>query len=100
MPAGASCRKAGRLLDRADTRCSYGGGFWLNLTHAPSTPWGLPRSLPGAPSVAYFGRGYLGQYLIIVPSRDLIVVAFGASHGSGDAEGIGARVRDVLAARH
>ena len=71
------------------------------MTHAPTTPWGLPWGLPGAPSDAYFGRGYLGQYLIIVPSDNLIVVRFGASHGpGGDAEGAGALVRDVIAAPH
>jgi CubicO group peptidase (beta-lactamase class C family) len=77
----------------------YGAGFWLNVTHAPTTPWGLPWGLPGAPSDAYFGRGYLGQYLIIGPSEHLIVVRFGALHGpGGDAEGAGALVRDVIAA--
>jgi CubicO group peptidase (beta-lactamase class C family) len=71
------------------------------VTNAPTTPWGLPWGLPGAPSDAYFARGYLGQFLIIVPSHNLIVVRFGASHGpGGDVEGVGALVRDVIATLH
>ena len=79
----------------------YGAGFWLNVTDAPTTPWGRPWGLPGAPRDAYFGRGYMGQYLVIVPSENLIVVRFGSSHGpGGDAEGTGALVHDVVAALH
>ena len=96
LPEGWVAYSTRRTLD-----AGYGAGFWLNVTHAPTTPLGLPWGLPGAPSDAYFGRGYLGQYLIIVPSDNLIVVRFGASHGpGGDAEGAGALVHDVIAALH
>jgi hypothetical protein len=38
---------------------------------------------------------------MIMPSDGLIVVRFGASHGpGGDAEGVGALVRDVIAAQY
>ena len=47
------------------------------------------------------GAAFWGSILIIVPSDNLIVVRFGASHGpGGDAEGVGALVRDVIAALH
>lgn len=76
----------------------YGAGFWLNDAKT-LTPWGRPWGLPGAPRDAYFARGYLGQYVVIVPSANLVVVRFGSSHlPGGDAEGTGALVRDVVAA--
>ena len=96
LPEGWVAYSTRQTLD-----AGYGAGFWLNVKHARTTPWGLPWGLPGAPSNAYFGRGYLGQYLIIMPSDGLIVVRFGASHGpGGDAEGVGALVRAVIAAQY
>jgi len=96
LPEGWVAYSTRQTLD-----AGYGAGFWLNVTNAPTTPWGLPWGLPGAPSDAYFARGYLGQFLIIVPSHNLIVVRFGASHGpGGDVEGVGALVRDVIATLH
>lgn len=96
LPEGWVTYSMRRTLDTG-----YGAGFWLNLTNAPTTPWGLPWGLPGAPSDAYFARGYLGQFLIVVPSHNLVVVRFGASHRpGGDAEGVGALVHDVIATMH
>ena len=78
----------------------YGAGFWLNSA-TTLNPWGRPWGLPGAPSEAYFARGYLGQYIVIVPSEHLVVVRFGSSHApGGDPEGVGALVHDVIAALH
>ncbi len=48
----------------------YGRGFWLNHTHAPHPlpgHWGMPQ----APDDAYFGRGYLGQFVVIVPTSPI-----------------------------
>ena len=60
----------------------YGSGFWLNHTDAPHPlpgRWGMP----GAPADAYFARGYLGQFIVIVPSLDLVVVRLGISYRPG-----------------
>jgi CubicO group peptidase (beta-lactamase class C family) len=79
----------------------YGAGFWLNTTTTPIPVWERPWGMPGAPRDAYFARGYLGQYVIIIPSENLVIVRFGASHiPGGDIEGTGALVHDVVAALH
>lgn len=76
----------------------YGAGFWLNTTDAKIPTWGNRWGLPGAPKDAFMARGYMGQYIVVVPSEDLVVVRFGQSHGGdGDIAGVGALVRDVVA---
>jgi CubicO group peptidase (beta-lactamase class C family) len=77
----------------------YGAGFWLNLDHGTIPGWGTPWGLPGAPPDAYFARGYLGQFIVIVPSADLVVVRFGASRDEcGECESVGRLVGDVAQA--
>ncbi len=50
----------------------YGGSFWLNRLPA----FRLPPD-------AYFAAGAGGQYTIIVPSLDLVVVRMGHLRGGG-----------------
>lgn len=79
----------------------YGAGFWLNTLDTEIPRWGTHWGIPGAPRDAYMARGYLGQYVIVIPSEDLVIVRFGSSHiRAGDIEGTGALVRDVIAALH
>ena len=52
-------------------RQRYGGFFWLN----DAAVWRVPKD-------AYFAAGAGGQYTIIVPSRQLVVVRLGHSTGS------------------
>lgn len=53
---------------------SYGAQFWLNLTPAEHQP---PRFLPGGPVSAFAAVGNGGQYVIVVPTRDLVLVRLG-----------------------
>jgi CubicO group peptidase (beta-lactamase class C family) len=75
----------------------YGAGFWTNRVpgHIPwsSVPWGIP----GAPPDAFYARGLLGQYVVVVPSERLVIARFGVSHDSAqDIEGVGQLVADVI----
>jgi CubicO group peptidase (beta-lactamase class C family) len=56
---------------QADDHPIYGGGFWLNTD----------RTFP-APTGAYYMNGVGGQTVLIVPSRDLVVVRLGHDKGA------------------
>jgi CubicO group peptidase (beta-lactamase class C family) len=53
----------------------YGGLFWVN----GAGWWGIPKS-------AYYMAGAGGQYVIIIPTHDLVVVRLGHIRGQEDAE--------------
>ncbi len=53
----------------------YGGQFWLNRPHAAGGDSALFADQ--GPADAYAAIGHLGQYVIIVPSRQLVVVRLG-----------------------
>jgi hypothetical protein len=76
----------------------YGAGFWLNTTDAPhrhAGHWGMP----GAPRDAFFARGYLGQFVVVVPSAQLVVVRLGVTHRrGGDVASAGRLVSAIVAA--
>jgi CubicO group peptidase (beta-lactamase class C family) len=77
----------------------YGAGFWLNDTHEPVPTWGFPWGLPGAPPDAFMGRGYMGQWVVVVPAHDLVVVRMGFSHGNaGEMTSVAQLVSDVARA--
>jgi len=74
----------------------YGAGFWTNRgggeAAAQRIAWGMPRD-------ALFAHGFLGQVVVIVPSRHLVVVRFGYSHDPlEELEGISHLVGDAIAA--
>lgn len=50
---------------------SYGAGFWT-IEHS---------SIKGPPRDTFYGSGHLGQSLIVIPSRSLVVVRLGATGG-------------------
>jgi len=56
------------------SRPVYGGMFWLNRTHN----WPVPED-------AYYMAGAGGQYTIIIPTHDLVVVRLGHYKGQGHA---------------
>jgi CubicO group peptidase (beta-lactamase class C family) len=55
--------------------------------------------MPGAPQDAYFARGMQGQYIVIVPSFDLVVVRLGrAFTPAGDIEAVRRLVNAIASA--
>lgn len=70
-----------------DPRRGYGGLFWVNRG-------GAMRRLP---EDAYWAAGYMGQYTMVIPSRELVVVRHGPSPG-GDGPYFEELVARILAA--
>jgi len=50
---------------------TYGAGFWLNS--------GSPPAVPRVPPDSFQAQGRFGQWVAMVPSRDLVVVRLGAT---------------------
>jgi hypothetical protein len=92
----------GAYSTRQSLNAGYGAGFWLNVTDAPMDVWpGARWGMPGAPKDAYFARGYLGQYIVVVPLERLVLVRMGVSRARGGGiQGVGELVHDVIEALH
>ena len=52
----------------ADSKGIYGGQFWLNADHS---------AYPDVPEDLFSCNGFQGQYVFIIPSKDLVVVRMG-----------------------
>lgn len=59
----------------APTNAGYGGQFWLN--RVPTKPHETALFADQGPADAYAAIGHLGQYVIIVPSKNIVVVRLG-----------------------
>lgn len=57
---------------------NYGAHFWLNADPKDST---LKRTWPSLPPDTYSMNGFQGQRVIIIPSKELVVVRLGFSDG-------------------
>lgn len=72
---------------------SYGAGFRSNADNRGNRRY----CLPGLPEDAFYAHGHLGQYIVVVPRRGLVVARLGASHTRSQ-PGMAALVREILAA--
>lgn len=73
-----------------------GAGFWTNLGDSLGANF---RVKHGWPRDAFFAKGTIGQYAIIVPSQRLVIVRLGRSPNMpGEAGGVFELVRDVVTA--
>ncbi len=82
---------------------------WAEYVSAPSGPqpdgewgygagWWIMSGFDGIPDDAFAARGNRGQYLVVIPSRNLVIVRRGEDPAGGSGFNIAAYTRDVLAA--
>lgn len=73
----------------------YGAHWWLNAGDAADRerrPW------PSLPPDAYAARGYSGQWVLVVPSRELVIVRLGMAFPDDGDDGAAELARAVIAA--
>lgn len=74
----------------------YGAGFWTNRGDSFGASYRVEH---GWPSDAFFAKGTIGQYVIIIPSERLVIVRLGRSpNWPPAADGVFDLVRDVVKA--
>ncbi len=77
----------------------YGAGFWSNRVPGNVPGWGVPWGLASAPPDTFFARGFMGQFVVVIPSQRLVIVRMSVSHVRGDdIEETNRIVGEVLAA--
>ena len=79
----------------AENNGSYGAHFWLNLAPEEDQP---PRLVPGGPVSAFAALGNGGQYVLIVPTRDLVLVRLGELQKFEKWKELGQKLAKVVAA--
>jgi CubicO group peptidase (beta-lactamase class C family) len=72
----------------------YGAQFWLNQN--PNSKK-IDRIWPTVPDDVYYMGGYQGQYVVVIPSKELIIVRFGFTK-PGTNKGIERLISDTIAA--
>jgi hypothetical protein len=74
----------------------YGAGFWTNLGDSFGAKYRIEN---GWPRDAFFAKGSIGQYVIVIPSQHLVIVRLGRTvNWPLSADGVSLLVSDVIAA--
>jgi CubicO group peptidase (beta-lactamase class C family) len=75
-----------------------GAGFWTNDGNSFGANF---RIAHGMPRDAFFAKGTIGQYMIVIPSERMVIVRLGRSPNlPPEADGVFELVHDVIAATH
>jgi CubicO group peptidase (beta-lactamase class C family) len=83
-------------LTRGSELFGYGAGFWTNRGDGAAPQW---RVRAGMPADSFMAMGNFGQYVVIIPSKQLVIARFGNSHTPiGDIATVTRLVADVTAA--
>jgi CubicO group peptidase (beta-lactamase class C family) len=72
----------------------YGAHFWLNLDGAN----GRKRFVPGLPEEVYYMAGHEGQYVFMIPDKNMIIVRLGQTRGAVPIDVAGAVAAKLYAA--
>jgi CubicO group peptidase (beta-lactamase class C family) len=72
----------------------YGAGFWTNQGDGFGANYRIDH---GWPRDAFFAKGTIGQYVIVIPSERLVIVRLGVSPNWPDIDGVSRLVSDVVA---
>ncbi|CCD85003.1 putative Beta-lactamase family protein; putative 6-aminohexanoate-dimer hydrolase [Bradyrhizobium sp. ORS 285] len=73
-----------------------GAGFWTNRGDSFGATYRISH---GWPRDAFFAKGSLGQYVIVIPSERLVIARFGRTvNWPPEADGVAQLVSDVIAA--
>ena len=74
----------------------YGAGFWTNQGDSYGARYRIEH---GWPRDAFFAKGMIGKYVVVIPSERLVIVRFGTSpNWPPEADGAFQLVSDVVAA--
>lgn len=80
---------------RGSEMFGYGAGFWTNRGQGAAANW---RVSNGMPADSFMALGNFGQYVVIIPSKRLVIVRLGNSHmPRGDMQMMTGLVADVVA---
>ena len=94
LPEGWVDRSA--TLTPGSEQYGYGAGFWTNRADSGGA---LYRTKAGIPADAFMARGAFGQYVIVIPSKRLVVARFGmAFTARDDMDTVARLVADAIAA--
>ena len=72
----------------------YGGHFWLNRDGEN----GVTRFAPGVPEDMYYMSGHEGQYVFIIPSKNMIVVRAGITRLKNPPEVVAPLLKEIYTA--
>ena len=79
-----------------DALVGYGAGFWTNRGDSFGANYRIEN---GWPRDAFFAKGSIGQYVIVIPSQRLVIVRLGRTvNWPLSADGVSQLVSDVIAA--
>jgi CubicO group peptidase (beta-lactamase class C family) len=72
----------------------YGAQWWLNAGEKNNP---ANRIYPDLPSDAFWADGFEEQYVMVIPSKDLVVVRLGVSHHGSPFEKM---VKEIIESLH
>jgi CubicO group peptidase (beta-lactamase class C family) len=84
-----------RTKNPAENSDIYGAGFWVTPASGTGKPY--PAFSQKGPRDLFLAQGHEGQVVVIVPSKDLIVVRLGKFDDRVGFQALGAWVDDIVA---